>query len=477
MSDEQLLAVSPIDGRYSKKVEHLRAIFSESALMRYRVITEITWLEYLSECDQLDQIPPMTSEVSNGLKKIQSDFTLKDATRIKEIESKINHDVKAIEYFLKEKIEAIEEGVNYTSFIHFACTSEDINNISYALMLKDGVGEIIKSIEQVIEKLKMQSHAWAGHSMLSRTHGQPASPSTMGKEIANFVSRLDRQLVLLKNAEYLAKMNGAVGNYNAHSIAYPKVDWESVSNGYIDSLGLSFNPYTTQIEPHDWMAELFHTIIRINNIFLDLSRDIWMYISIGYFKQVVNESEVGSSTMPHKVNPIDFENAEGNIGLANAILDHLASKLTISRMQRDLSDSTAQRNIGTAFAQSEIAIQSLLKGLSKIEISKESLKQDLMDNWEILAEPIQTILRRENIPNAYENLKDLTRGQKLNEEKLHQFIDSLDVTESVKDEMKALTPESYTGIAESLAKKILSCQKQIASQSLKQIGQNNLTIS
>ena len=454
MSDEQLLAVSPIDGRYSKKVEHLRAIFSESALMRYRVITEIRWLEYLSECDQLDQIPPMTSEVSNGLKKIQSDFTLEDATRIKEIESKINHDVKAIEYFLKEKIEAIEEGVNYTSFIHFACTSEDINNISYALMLKDGVGEIIKSIEQVIKKLKMQSHAWAGHSMLSRTHGQPASPSTMGKEIANFVSRLDRQLVLLKNAEYLAKMNGAVGNYNAHSIAYPKVDWESVSNGYIDSLGLSFNPYTTQIEPHDWMAELFHTIIRINNIFLDLSRDIWMYISIGYFKQVVNESEVGSSTMPHKVNPIDFENAEGNIGLANAILDHLASKLTISRMQRDLSDSTAQRNIGTAFAQSEIAIQSLLKGLSKIEISKENLKQDLMDNWEILAEPIQTILRRENIPNAYENLKDLTRGQKLNEEKLHRFIDSLDVTESVKDEMKALTPESYTGIAESLAKKI-----------------------
>ena len=454
MSDEQLLAVSPIDGRYSKKVEHLRAIFSESALMRYRVITEITWLKYLSECDQLDQIPPMTSEVSNGLKKIQSDFTLEDATRIKEIESKINHDVKAIEYFLKEKIEAIEEGVNYTSFIHFACTSEDINNISYALMLKDGVGEIIKSIEQVIEKLKMQSHAWAGHSMLSRTHGQPASPSTMGKEIANFVSRLDRQLVLLKNAEYLAKMNGAVGNYNAHSIAYPKVDWESVSNGYIDSLGLSFNPYTTQIEPHDWMAELFHTIIRINNIFLDLSRDIWMYISIGYFKQVVNESEVGSSTMPHKVNPIDFENAEGNIGLANAILDHLASKLTISRMQRDLSDSTAQRNIGTAFAQSEIAIQSLLKGLSKIEISNENLKQDLMDNWEILAEPIQTILRRENIPNAYENLKDLTRGQKLNEEKLNQFIDSLDVTESVKDEMKALTPESYTGIAESLAKKI-----------------------
>ena len=454
MSDEQLLAVSPIDGRYSNKVEHLRAVFSESALMRYRVITEITWLQYLSDCDQLDQIPSMTSEIRNGVNKIQSDFTLEDAARIKEIESKINHDVKAVEYFLKEKIESIEGGENYTSFIHFACTSEDINNISYALMLRDGVGEIIKSIEKLIETLKEQSHTWAGDSMLSRTHGQPASPSTMGKELANFVSRMNKQLVLLKNAEYLAKMNGAVGNYNAHTIAYPKVDWESVSKGYIDSLGLSFNPYTTQIEPHDWMAELFHIIIRINNILLDLSRDIWMYISIGYFKQVVNEAEVGSSTMPHKVNPIDFENAEGNIGIANAILDHLASKLTISRMQRDLSDSTAQRNIGTAFAQSEIAIQSLLKGLSKIEISREGLQQDLDNNWEILAEPIQTILRREHIANAYEDLKDLTRGQQLDQEMLHNFIDALEVTESVKDEMKALTPESYIGIAESLAKKI-----------------------
>ena len=454
MSDEQLLAVSPIDGRYSNKVEHLRAVFSESALMRYRVITEITWLQYLSDCDQLDQIPSMTSEIRNGVNKIQSDFKLEDAARIKEIESKINHDVKAVEYFLKEKIESIEGGENYTSFIHFACTSEDINNISYALMLTDGVGEIIKSIEKLIETLKEQSHTWAGDSMLSRTHGQPASPSTMGKELANFVSRMNKQLVLLKNAEYLAKMNGAVGNYNAHTIAYPKVDWESVSKGYIDSLGLSFNPYTTQIEPHDWMAELFHIIIRINNILLDLSRDIWMYISIGYFKQVVNEAEVGSSTMPHKVNPIDFENAEGNIGIANAILDHLASKLTISRMQRDLSDSTAQRNIGTAFAQSEIAIQSLLKGLSKIEISRESLQQDLDNNWEILAEPIQTILRREHIANAYEDLKDLTRGQQLDQEMLHNFIDALEVSESVKNEMKALTPESYIGIAESLAKKI-----------------------
>ena len=454
MGDEQLKAVSPIDGRYSKKVQHLREIFSESALMRYRVIAEITWLQYLSDCDQMDQIPSMDSQLKDALTKIHTDFSLSDAKKIKEIEKEINHDVKAVEYFLKEKIENIEGGKNYTSFIHFACTSEDINNISYALMLKDGVKENIKSLKKLAHVLRELSKTWASDSMLSRTHGQPASPTTMGKELANFLSRLDRQLDLLGSIEYLAKMNGAVGNYNAHIIAYPNVDWESIANGYIDSLGLSFNPYTTQIEPHDWMSELFHAMIRINNICLDLSRDIWMYISIGYFNQDVNESEVGSSTMPHKVNPIDFENAEGNIGIANAIFDHLASKLTISRMQRDLSDSTAQRNIGTGFAQSEIAIQSLLKGLSKIELSKDKLLEDLEDNWEILAEPIQTILRREHVENAYEDLKTLTRGQKLNKEKLHEFIDSLDVNEIVKNEMKALTPKSYIGIAESLAKKI-----------------------
>ena len=454
MGDEQLKAVSPIDGRYSKKAQHLREIFSESALMRYRVIAEITWLQYLSDCDQMDQIPSLDSQLKDALTKIYADFSLSDAKKIKEIEKEINHDVKAVEYFLKEKIENIEGGENYTSFIHFACTSEDINNISYALMLRDGVKENIKSLKKLADVLRELSKTWASDSMLSRTHGQPASPTTMGKELANFLSRLDRQLDLLGSKEYLAKMNGAVGNYNAHIIAYPNVDWESIANGYIDSLGLSFNPYTTQIEPHDWMAELFHAMIRINNICLDLSRDIWMYISIGYFKQDVDESEVGSSTMPHKVNPIDFENAEGNIGIANAIFDHLASKLTISRMQRDLSDSTAQRNIGTGFAQSEIAIQSLLKGLSKIELSKDKLLEDLEDNWEILAEPIQTILRREHVENAYEDLKTLTRGQKLNKEKLHEFIDSLDVNEIVKNEMKALTPKSYIGIAESLAKKI-----------------------
>ena len=454
MGDEQLKAVSPIDGRYSKKVQHLREIFSESALMRYRVIAEITWLQYLSDCDQMDQIPSMDSQLKDALTKIHTDFSLSDAKKIKEIEKEINHDVKAVEYFLKEKIENIEGGKNYTSFIHFACTSEDINNISYALMLRDGVKENIKSLKKLAAVLRELSKTWASDSMLSRTHGQPASPTTMGKELANFLSRLDRQLDLLGSTEYLAKMNGAVGNYNAHIIAYPNVDWESIANGYIDSLGLTFNPYTTQIEPHDWMAELFHAMIRINNICLDLSRDIWMYISIGYFNQDVNESEVGSSTMPHKVNPIDFENAEGNIGIANAIFGHLASKLTISRLQRDLSDSTAQRNIGTGFAQSEIAIQSLLKGLSKIELSKDKLLEDLEENWEILAEPIQTILRREHVENAYEDLKTLTRGQKLNKEKLHEFIDSLDVNEIVKNEMKALTPKSYIGIAESLAKKI-----------------------
>ena len=454
MSDEQLIAISPIDGRYSNKVEHLRGIFSESALMRYRVIAEIAWLEYLSDCEQIDQIPSMSAQVREAIRKIQLDFSIEDARRIKEIESEINHDVKAIEYFLQEKIGDIEGGQNYTSFIHFACTSEDINNISYALMLKDGVDEIKASIEQLTNALKDQSHSWASSSMLSRTHGQPASPTTMGKEFANFLNRLNRQFDSLKNTQFLAKMNGAVGNYNAHIIAYPSVDWESVSKGYIDALGLTFNPYTTQIEPHDWMAELFHTMIRINNICLDISRDIWMYISIGYFKQLVNESEVGSSTMPHKVNPIDFENAEGNIGLANSIFNHLASKLAVSRMQRDLSDSTAQRNIGTAFAQTDISLQSLLKGLSKIELSRDKLLDELDDNWEVLAEPIQTILRRENVANAYENLKTLSRGQKLNQEKIHAFIDSLDIDQEVKQEMKALTPESYIGIAESLAKKI-----------------------
>ena len=362
--------------------------------------------------------------------------------------------MKAVEYFIKESLEgsSVED---ILEFVHFGCTSEDINNLCHAMMLRDAMEEImIPTILMLIMTLKNLAMEHKEVSMLSRTHGQSASPTTMGKEFVVFIARLERQLALLLNQDYFGKFNGAVGNYNAHLSAYPDWDWIGIGSGFIEHLGLTPNLHTTQIENHDYMAELFDAVRRLNTILMDLDKDLWSYISRGFFKQKLKDGEVGSSTMPHKVNPIDFENAEGNIGLANAILDHLASKLTISRMQRDLSDSTAQRNIGTAFAQSEIAIQSLLKGLSKIEISKENLKQDLMDNWEILAEPIQTILRRENIPNAYENLKDLTRGQKLNEEKLHQFIDSLDVTESVKDEMKALTPESYTGIAESLAKKI-----------------------
>ena len=377
MSNEQLIAVSPIDGRYSNKVEHLREIFSESALMRYRVFTEITWLQYLADCDELDQVPEMSSNFKDAITQIHMEFSLEDAKQIKSIEKEINHDVKAVEYFIKERIEKINGGSIYSSFIHFACTSEDINNISYALMIKHGSNELKKIIGELISVLRVQSHSWADQSMLSRTHGQPATPTTMGKELANFVHRLERQLELLNNAQFLAKMNGAVGNYNAHITAYPKEDWELLSREYIESIGLTFNAYTTQIEPHDWMAEIFHILIRINNICLDMSRDIWMYISVGYFKQLVTESEVGSSTMPHKVNPIDFENAEGNIGIANAVFDHLASKLTISRMQRDLSDSTAQRNIGTAFAQTSIAYQALLKGLSKIEIAPEKLNPRL----------------------------------------------------------------------------------------------------
>jgi adenylosuccinate lyase len=454
MSNEQLTAVSPIDGRYSNKVEHLREIFSESALMRYRVFTEITWLQYLADCDELDQVPEMSSNFKDAITQIHMEFSLEDAKQIKSIEKEINHDVKAVEYYIKERIEKIDGGSIYSSFIHFACTSEDINNISYALMIKHGSNELKKIIGELISVLRVQSHSWADQSMLSRTHGQPATPTTMGKELANFVHRLERQLELLNNAQFLAKMNGAVGNYNAHITAYPKEDWELLSREYIESIGLTFNAYTTQIEPHDWMAEIFHILIRINNICLDMSRDIWMYISVGYFKQLVTESEVGSSTMPHKVNPIDFENAEGNIGIANAVFDHLSSKLTISRMQRDLSDSTAQRNIGTAFAQTSIAYQALLKGFSKIEIAPEKLIQDLEANWEILAEPIQTILRRENIANAYEDLKKLSRGQKLDQKKIHKFIDSLDLDESIKSEMKALTPREYIGLAKSLAKKI-----------------------
>ena len=454
MNEDQLQTISPIDGRYLDKSSHLRQYFSESALMRYRVLVEIKWLVFLSQNKDLHQVPSLSKDLKDQLEDIIGQFSIEDAKMIKSIEKKTNHDVKAIEYFLQEKLNKLSGGKDLIPFIHFACTSEDINNISYALMIKDACESQFEELKELTDALRKYSYQWAEDAMLSRTHGQAASPTTMGKEIANYVSRFDQQIITLKDVEFRAKMNGAVGNFNAHQIAYPEIHWVDLSSQFIESLGLTNNPYTTQIEPHDWMAELFHSLIRINNISLDLSKDIWTYISLGYFKQTVKSSEVGSSTMPHKVNPIDFENAEGNFGLANSILNHLASKLTISRLQRDLSDSTAQRNIGSAFAYISIANHSLLKGLGKIIIDKEIINRDLLSNLEVLAEAIQTVLRREQIEDAYEHLKELTRGRTLDEDSLLSFIESLDIGESVKEELKNISPKSYIGLATKLAKEI-----------------------
>jgi len=454
VNEDQLQTISPIDGRYLDKSSHLRQYFSESALMRYRVLVEIKWLVFLSQNKDLHQVPSLSKDLKDQLEDIIGQFSIEDAKMIKSIEKKTNHDVKAIEYFLQEKLNKLSGGKDLIPFIHFACTSEDINNISYALMIKDACESQFEELKELTDALRKYSYQWAEDAMLSRTHGQAASPTTMGKEIANYVSRFDQQIITLKDVEFRAKMNGAVGNFNAHQIAYPGIHWVDLSSQFIESLGLTNNPYTTQIEPHDWMAELFHSLIRINNISLDLSKDIWTYISLGYFKQTVKSSEVGSSTMPHKVNPIDFENAEGNFGLANSILNHLASKLTISRLQRDLSDSTAQRNIGSAFAYISIANQSLLKGLGKINIDKEIINRDLLSNLEVLAEAIQTVLRREQIEDAYEHLKELTRGRTLDEDSLLSFIESLDIGESVKEELKNISPKSYIGLATKLAKEI-----------------------
>ena len=454
VNEDQLQTISPIDGRYLDKSSHLRQYFSESALMRYRVLVEIKWLVFLSQNRDLNQVPSLSKDLKDQLEDIIGQFSIEDAKMIKSIEKKTNHDVKAIEYFLQEKLNKLSGGKDLIPFIHFACTSEDINNISYALMIKDACESQFEELKELTDALRKYSYQWAEDAMLSRTHGQAASPTTMGKEIANYVSRFDQQIITLKDVEFRAKMNGAVGNFNAHQIAYPGIHWVDLSSQFIESLGLTNNPYTTQIEPHDWMAELFHSLIRINNISLDLSKDIWTYISLGYFKQTVKSSEVGSSTMPHKVNPIDFENAEGNFGLANSILNHLASKLTISRLQRDLSDSTAQRNIGSAFAYISIANQSLLKGLGKINIDKEIINRDLLSNLEVLAEAIQTVLRREQIEDAYEHLKELTRGRTLDEDSLLSFIESLDIGESVKEELKNISPKSYIGLATKLAKEI-----------------------
>ena len=455
MQLSSLTAVSPIDGRYGSKTEDLRAIFSEFGLIRHRVKVEIRWLQALAGHNDILEIPTLSEHANNILNGIVDNFSEEDARRVKNIERTTNHDVKAVEYFLKEKIAGNEELESISEFIHFACTSEDINNLSHALMLREGRGQVLLPyVDEVIEGVKYLAQQLADQPILSRTHGQPASPSTMGKEMANVVYRLQRQREQIAAVQLMGKINGAVGNYNAHLAAYPEIDWPAFAKQFVESLGISWNPYTIQIEPHDYIAELFHALSRFNTILIDLSRDIWSYISLGYFKQKTVAGEVGSSTMPHKVNPIDFENAEGNLGIANALFGHLAEKLPISRWQRDLTDSTVLRNLGVGFAHTSIALQSLLKGLSKLEANGDAMLDDLNQNWEVLAEPIQTVMRRYGIEKPYEKLKELTRGQRITPEELQTFVDSLDIPEQAKESLKRLTPMSYIGNAKDQAAEI-----------------------
>jgi len=455
MTLNKLNALSPVDGRYAGKVDELRPIFSEFGLIKARVTVEVRWLQALSENNEIAEVPQFAEETHQLLDSIVSEFSLDDAQRIKDIESTTNHDVKAVEYFLKEKTADNAELLAVSEFIHFACTSEDINNLSYALMLKEGRDEVMgPAIANVIDDIKEKAISYAAIPLLSRTHGQTASPSTMGKEFANVVARLERQLLQLEDIDILGKINGAVGNYNAHYSAYPDIDWPAFAEDFVESLGLSFNPYTIQIEPHDYIAEYFHVLARINTILIDFARDVWGYISVGYFKQKTIAGEIGSSTMPHKVNPIDFENAEGNFGIANALMNHFSEKLPISRWQRDLTDSTVLRNLGTCLAHSLIGFKSLQKGVSKLEINEEKLLQDLDANWEVLAEPIQTVMRRYGIEKPYEKLKELTRGQGIDQRSMQAFIQTLEIPEDAKLQLLALTPASYTGCAVQLAKDI-----------------------
>jgi adenylosuccinate lyase len=454
MNSSPLTNISPVDGRYASKTENLKNIASEYGLIKYRVIVEIAWLKHLAERPDIAELPFLSEDASTFLDQIVVNFSPKDADRVKEIESTTNHDVKAVEYFLKEKISDQTELAEASEFIHFACTSEDINNLAYGLMLSDIRDEVLTpSLMKILENIDIRAKQYADISILTRTHGQPASPSTMGKEFANVYARINSQFSTFKAVNILGKINGAVGNYNAHMIAYPFVDWEALSSKMIASLGLTANPYTTQIEPHDYIAEYADALCRINTILIDFSRDIWSYIAIEYFRQKVVKDEVGSSTMPHKVNPIDFENAEGNLGIANAMLNHFSAKLPISRWQRDLSDSTVLRNLGVAAAHCEIAYQSLLKGMSKLEINVDQLDIDLNKNIEVLAEPIQTVMRKNKVSGAYEKLKELTRGQKLDIEKLTTFITSLDLPDEDRNKLQKLTASNYVGIASKLAKK------------------------
>ncbi len=454
MTNFALTAISPIDGRYGSKVEDFRPIFSEFGLIRYRIEVEVRWLQALAKHPQIIEVPKFSNVAAELLNNIVSRFSENDAQRVKDIEKTTNHDVKAVEYFLKEKIAENEELHKVNEFIHFACTSEDINNLSYALMLKDGREALLPQITECIAAIKKVALETASQPMMSRTHGQTASPTTTGKEFANTVARLLRQKEQFDSIEIMGKINGAVGNYNAHSIAYPEVDWEGFAKSFVESLGLFWNAYTIQIEPHDYIAEYFHALSRFNTILIDFNRDIWGYISLGYFKQKTIAGEVGSSTMPHKVNPIDFENSEGNLGLANALFSFLSEKLPISRWQRDLTDSTVLRNIGVGIAHTSIAIQSSLKGISKLQINPDALETDLDNNWEVLAEPIQTVMRRYGIEKPYEKLKELTRGTRITQEDLSLFIDSLEIPSEAKTALKQLTPRRYIGYAEKLAKEI-----------------------
>ncbi|MCG9513830.1 adenylosuccinate lyase [Acinetobacter pittii] len=452
-----LTALSPLDGRYASKCDALRPFLSEFGLIHARVTVEVRWLQALSNRSEIVEVAPFSNETNAALDAIVSNFSEEDANRIKEIERTTNHDVKAVEYFLKEKIAGIAELQNAGEFIHFACTSEDINNLSHALMLKNGREVLVSSMKQILNAISALATTHAEQPMLSRTHGQTASPTTLGKEMANVAYRLARQIKQFENVELLGKINGAVGNYNAHLSAYPDVDWAAHAQAFVESLGLTFNPYTTQIEPHDYMAELFDALRRFNTILIDFNRDVWGYISLGYFKQKLKEGEVGSSTMPHKVNPIDFENSEGNLGIANAVLAHLGEKLPISRWQRDLTDSTVLRNMGVGFAQSLIAFDACLKGVGKLELNANRLNEDLDQAQEVLAEPIQTVMRRYNIEKPYEKLKALTRGQAMTRDMMVNFVNGDELSQVPSEErarLAELTPATYTGNAAEQAKQI-----------------------
>ena len=455
MTLSQLTAISPVDGRYAGKLEDLRTITSEFGLIRRRLQVEIQWLRHLAAEPGIEEVPPLSPEAQGFLENLLEAFGEADAARVREIESRTNHDVKAVEYFIKERFQGQAELEALSEFVHFACTSEDINNLAYGLMVREARERcLLPGMDDVISAISTRAEEYAEEPMLSRTHGQPASPTTLGKELANVVARLARQRRQISEVSILGKMNGAVGNYNAHLAAYPTLDWPRIGREFVESLGLEENPYTTQIEPHDYLAELFHALSRFNTVLLDFDRDVWSYISIGYFRQRTVEGEVGSSTMPHKVNPIDFENSEGNLGMANAVLGHLAAKLPISRWQRDLTDSTALRNLGVGLGHSCIAYQATLKGLGKLQVDRERMAADLDGNWEVLAEAIQTVMRRYGIEEPYEKLKALTRGRRIDSETLATFVETLDLPDRVKRELAALRPEHYIGNASEQANKL-----------------------